>query len=256
MMRKAPAALLLILTANSWAWAISPPELNIGETWTYEIETEARSYKEKNTVIAIKDCGGVTCYLIHSESPGETNDYWMTRNWELFRNSGTSASGRYNFTYNPPLPIYAFPLEVGGAWSWNSTFEGTITSGGLDQNYTGTIAGIHRRVTAKEMVTVPAGTFEAYLVEHLDDKFVTRKLWFSEKVKEAVKFEFYERGRVSLKGNLVSFTLASLPGEKVIPVEMIGAAAAVGVAVVVIFIARARRKPTALEKGKRQESAA
>jgi len=234
------------------------PPLNVGDTWMYQIDTPARSYKEKDTVVAVRDCGGGQCYVLHSESQGETNDFWITKDWELIRNGGTSASGSYNFTYSPPLPIYVFPLEVGKNWSWNSTFSGILTSGSENQTYTGTIAGISRRVASKETVTVPAGEFEVFLVEHLDDKYLTRRLWFSERVREAVKFEFYERGRSVLTGSLLSYSLAEMaPSQSPSEYAMAGVAAVVVLGAVLLYRQRARSRrvsESVAEKPKATES--
>lgn len=219
MIRYAILLILTLLPATVVTAEKSAPSMNVGDTWTYQIETSARSYREVDTVVGLRDCGGVQCYILHSESQGETTDYWMSQDWELIRNSGTSTSGSYNFTYSPPLPIYVFPLEVGKSWSWNSTFSGTLASASESQNYTGTIVGISRRVASKATVTVPAGDFETFLVEHLDDTHVTRRLWFGEQVREAVKFEFYERGTMVLTGSLISYTLAQ--GVNQFPLEYI-----------------------------------
>ena len=68
---------------------------------------------------------------------------------------------------NPPEPIIAAPLKVGATWE----LEGEVAGIKMHQHFT---------VVAKESVTVPAGTFQAFHLQCEDSSLMSIKLdrWF------------------------------------------------------------------------------
>lgn len=98
----------------------------------------------------------------------------LTARWRHL--SGFGLFGR-RFEFAVPELILALPLEVGREWEWT----GPVQSG--KETKTAYAAG---RVVARQVITVPAGTFETYhiLLERTDE-FGTRQqieLWFDPQV--------------------------------------------------------------------------
>lgn len=248
---------MLILSALlPFALAIeNAPVLSVGDAWTYDIKTALdETFQEKDTVLTIEKCGEKECYVFGTESPKETTKYWMTRDWELVRLTGTSEKKEsFDFVYTPAIAIYSFPLTTGKRWEWKSTFSGYLTdSRGERFNYNGTIDGVSRKVVSTESITVPAGTFDTLVIEHYSGGILSRRVWFSPVAKEAVKFEFYNEGQLVLSGVLASYAQGStIDALRWAP---FGIAAVVIVVVSVFFIRKRRMSRGKVGEGSTEKS--
>lgn len=124
----------------------------IGDHWTYEVRDEITGDLKLMVTHTITDVSA-TEISVRQATLGKPGTGFMTydRSWSLINN------GLWRSTPNDGMGIRA-PLEVGKSWPVKST--GFNTSSGVGSKITGT-----SKVTAKETVTTPAGTFEAYKVE-------------------------------------------------------------------------------------------
>ncbi|MHB8606243.1 MAG: hypothetical protein ACYDCK_13415 [Thermoplasmatota archaeon] len=79
-------------------------------------------------------------------------------------------------TYDEPCAAFAFPLEVGRSWDVDCTYGFVLN--GVEE---GGRVSEHWRVVREESVTVPAGTFDALLLENGTAHVIgeTRQLWYA-----------------------------------------------------------------------------
>ncbi len=90
--------------------------------------------------------------------------------------------------------MYQLPLQVGDSWVWDTLATRTTILQEPDSR-TPTIKteNFHvyglRKVVGIEKVTVPAGEYSAFVIEHFDlNEVIREKLWFSVDAGEAVRY--------------------------------------------------------------------
>jgi hypothetical protein len=152
-MRITPLLLVcsFVLSAPAFSQAVGPaekPEVQPGDSWVYENTTFPAEAKRQFTV-RVRD---VTPDSIMTGRADDGSVF--TRDWSLRE---IKRAGEVTFKGEPGRPQLQFPLDVGKRWNGNST--ATLPNG--VQRWQGEAS-----VQKVEKVTVPAGTFDAYLVRY------------------------------------------------------------------------------------------
>lgn len=153
---------------ESWIWTweatvqtIDPETHEVISTETY---TEMARYIENRTI------GGFNCAVrksIRTDRPGEYSlDYTYAEDNRVYKIMSedfyADGSKRGEKVFAEPLLSSEYPLVVGNQFSDNVPFSGYDHKLGFTS--TNGQATISRKVLRKETVTVPAGTFECYVV--------------------------------------------------------------------------------------------
>jgi hypothetical protein len=123
------------------------PTLTIGDSWTYSYEDKTEASRKgtfTNTVTAID--GDVITFTRGNQTVTTTN---------LDLNETRGANGR---TESPHSFSYDGPLEEGKEWRREITWTNSRGDRGRSTG--------KRKVLSYEKVTVPAGTFDAFLIEY------------------------------------------------------------------------------------------
>jgi len=163
------------------------PIFSVGDQWSYgwfngryTNNTEVGGHMMTITVDRMEDYEGVPCYVcIQEYQPWEyenhTNIFWITSDWVILRTEIFDVypfgESRITFIYDQGMKLYDFPLSVGKEWSGRSyrTIEQTFYNftTGEEEIWTGGTDYIDwfRRVVATDNITIPAGTFDTYVVE-------------------------------------------------------------------------------------------
>jgi PKD domain len=143
---------------------------------------------------------------------------WILQNWTLTREYYIDHVALFNAStlYTPGINLYDFPLQVGERW-WSN---GTATGWYKDQlgNHTQSSPSsfqILRTVINQTTVTVPAGTFQTFLVaDYRNGGTQLREYrWFSTQAKTSVKVEFFDfyTGAVFDSYVMTSYSLVPTP---------------------------------------------
>jgi hypothetical protein len=164
------------------------PILSVGDQWSYgwfdgeftNATGEVGGQVMNVTVDRMEDFEGIPCYVCvyehrADEHVNQTKTVWMTSDWIILKTELYEvypwAETRITFVWNPGMKLYDFPLSVGKEWSDRSyrTIDQTWWEAGNEETLTGEVDYIDwgRKVVAVETITVPAGTFETYVIEGL-----------------------------------------------------------------------------------------
>jgi hypothetical protein len=188
------------------------PVVHVGDTWNYIYSGPEGNSREQ--IVRPNACGPSLC-LVDQETNSAWNDTVWVRDWNLSREFYVDHTTPYNSSsvYTPPLHLYDFPLAVGESWWWNTTATGWYT----DQlgNHTQTISfSIRRTVVNQTTVTVPAGTFDTFLVaQYINNGMQLNEYrWFSLQAKTSVKLLIFDVPTGSLRDSYVmtSYSLATI----------------------------------------------
>jgi len=144
---------------------VSTPVWQVGDEWNYT--SSNMTAKMIVTGTETVSVGGVNydCYVVAStivsSTYGSSNStgYFQRSTLTNVKTVAISTYGTSTITYDPPMDVFGFPLYVGKNWSVTTT-ETTQSNGYSNSDvktYTFTCL-------AKETITVPAGTFEAYKI--------------------------------------------------------------------------------------------
>jgi len=197
------------------ATSSASPVLHVGDTWYYQYSGPEGSSREE--IIHSDNCGSISCVVDQETNLAWNDTVWIDRNWNLSREFYIDHTAPYNSstTYTPPLHLYQFPLAVGKIWWSNSSFASWYT----DQTGNHTQPGpynfaIRRTVVNQTTVTVPAGTFDTYLVAQYinDGKQLNEYRWFSLHAKTSVKLMIFNANTGTLFDSYVmtSYSLATV----------------------------------------------
>ncbi len=196
------------------------PVLRVGDTWHYHYSGPEKDSTEQ---ILRND----TCSLSHCVVDQETNNawndtVWLSQDWNLSREHYVDQTTQFNYSYvyTPALQLYPFPLHVGESWWWNSTLTGWYTDQTGNHTQTATFSNL-RKVINETTVTVPAGTFDTFLVaEYVQSGTVLHEYrWFSTDAKTSVKWESFDQFTHALfdSYNMTSYNLAAIPAPSPTP---------------------------------------
>jgi len=124
------------------------PDVQPGDAWVYEHTTFPGESKRQFTV-RVRE---VTPDTIVTGQPA--NGSVFSRDWALRE---TKRAGEATFRAEPGRALLQFPMDVGKRWDGNNT--ATLPNG--QQRWQGQAS-----VEKVEKVTVPAGTFDAYVIRY------------------------------------------------------------------------------------------
>lgn len=123
-----------------------------------------------------------------------TRTSWLRVSDHAYLKSRTESNGSATAGYSEhgttPCEHLRWPLEVGAEWTFRCTTE-------TDTGARGTDGVFHRRVVARGNVTVPAGTFDSYVVEtRLDNATgpLVNREWHAPAACGWVRAETYDEG--------------------------------------------------------------
>lgn len=151
MLSKLAIATGLLATTGVWAQAqSSPPDVKVGDLWTYQIKDGFTSDPLGEFTHRVVEVGDkeITVQLTNKGN-GKRELRYFTRDW-----NGTDLNGT---VFEPYYPEYRFPMVVGE--SWRQAYRSATRDGKSFQAYQKV------RVLAYEKVHVPAGDFDAYKLE-------------------------------------------------------------------------------------------
>ena len=203
------------------------------------------------TIDRKEDFEGASCYVLTQDSPYyspvyDANTVWSTSDWVVLKTyTKETPDCRYYTTYYPGWKLYDFPLTVGK--EWGETSHGTLSY--LDEE--GEINGTYyshedwvRNVVSTETITVPAGTFDTYVVEEYKMGSCIR-FWFSEDVKNYVKMEpFGDNIFPTYTYVLISYELIPQKNEQENLLLVMALSAAIGVLGIISIIYHRRNQIT------------
>lgn len=201
------AVLLLAASSHSWAQKAelpTPADFRVGDTWEWRQLDNYTKVEEGRPTRTVVDQGGVLMFYGMSPGAGATVEpRQMPISASLIGPSETNGGP-------PGKPWRSWPLEVGKKWPYVANFARTDGS----TSYTEQDA----EVTAYEDVTVPAGTFKAFRIEHKGWWRNSRgnsgrarvTYWYAPEVKADVKI-VYDDGWSKLTRELTSYKLGNPP---------------------------------------------
>ena len=179
---------------------IPRPEVKVGDMWTYVRTDKYTKHIIGTFVHTVQkiEGGEITVESRPVDSEGRGLLWVFTSEWNL-RKRGTA-------TFDPVIPGYAFPLELGKTWEGSFTSPSLSDTGPVDNNLKGKVLGV-------ESITVPAGTFDVMKIQ-LETSWIykgafgrvggglttgtfNQTIWYAPKAKRFVKMEVENYGAVS-----------------------------------------------------------
>lgn len=197
------AVSLIFLMALSFTSALAyatneaqKPSYSVGNEWKYKIEylsASGETTSEGNITMKITGVGNVTvssveyeCFIIEVESIWQSGVTTSTENSIQYiqrsdlgivkedseQKNVIDEEIKYhlirNITYSPPYEQFEFPIDVGNIWWANTTRTSTVELRHLHLPPSTSTSDISRNFTVvqTEKVTVPAGTFDTYVIEY------------------------------------------------------------------------------------------
>lgn len=190
-------SVIIVFTAGIYFGTGGFP-LGTGSYWTYQVyasslfQAAPLVYDEVSSVAGLELCGLRVCYIIKTENSNERYTFWVSNHWLLVKSHWESKTEReaLDLVFNPGVQLYEKLMDVGSSWKWDAKAQVRSTRGDKVSERETEIQGIERQIISKEVVNVPAGDFEVLVVEQRDDGVLTRRVWYSKEVGEAVRFEF------------------------------------------------------------------
>jgi hypothetical protein len=154
------------------------PQIEKGDWWEYETITFPSESKTASRLRVAE----VTATAIRTGAAQRGNTYDL--DWSLRE---TRRGEEITYRGDPPRPLLQFPLEVGRQWDGVAV----IHYEGFDRRWQG-----NAHVERVESVTVPAGTFQAFVIKYEGD-YATRRgnssthwiesIWYAPEVGRWVK---------------------------------------------------------------------
>lgn len=200
-----PAAVL-----GQTASSVPRPEVKVGDSWTYirsDGYTKQITGTFVNTIQKI-EAGEITVEARSPDGQGNPLLSVFTPDWNVRK--------RGNSVFDPAIPQYAFPLEIGKSWESNYTGP-TLDGTGL------TDFSRKSKVVGMEIVKVPAGTFNAVKI-HSETSWLykgafrggrssganSETIWYAPEAKRFVKMEFESYHEAKRGPNRVIWELKEL----------------------------------------------
>lgn len=203
-MRAALLAILVLLTVHALptASAVGAPVLSVGDFWevdsTYDVPQAGPQSITVTTTVEARESVTVEGATYdtwrtgtHSEMEfgGEgysTMTKMDTKSWSRASDGASVKATTHTETtsnipgfpgstsdsqtvYTPPCVNYQFPIVVGSEWTATCTTKTTTSSSASPNQETTNTTTTHYKVIRAESVTVPAGTFDALVLETTTD---------------------------------------------------------------------------------------
>jgi hypothetical protein len=196
---------------------VPAPEPRVGDAWNYKVLDGFRGFERGAASFAVTGVQGETFTAEVDQSGGPVTRSFTLR-WRPRAEgtpAGNEASGEggavtrtfargWNprdgrtpagdeVTYDPPLPLFVFPLEDGRRWTQTVTATDTRTGARFPVFVQGWVLG-------RETVTTPAGTFDAIRIQRSlrigdgetsiwrSDTFQSETEWYAPAVGRAVRY--------------------------------------------------------------------
>lgn len=228
----------------------SPPLLNLGDIWHYRYSGPAHNSTEQ--ILRRESCASATCVVDQETNSAWNDTVWLNQDWNLSREYYVNRTTPFNYSYayTPAIQLYPFPLEAGKSWWWNTTVTGWNTDQFGNHTQTSQFSNL-RKVVNETIVTVPAGTFDTFLVVEYtrSGTLLHEYRWFSTQVKTSVKWESFDQntGVVSDSYVMTSYSLAVtnptiLGLNPSLFYSIVGAISAAVVAAVVVAFSRRKKR--------------
>lgn len=171
-------------------------KIGVGSSWSYHASTPSGlSYNETETLDRLELCGYRICGVYEATSSSGTSIQWRTSDWRLQRSLFIDPVGNSrDLRYDSGVPLYHVPLVVGDSWSWDTAGTRTTTvqvrnGGTVSRQEHIVISGVVRQVMREELIEVPAGSFQSYVIDQFDENnVISQRIWFNLEIGAAVKY--------------------------------------------------------------------
>jgi hypothetical protein len=183
------------------------PATHVGDQWLYSVTANGHYLGKRSYTVAGKaEFRGQPALKIASELVevrSEKVKEFIENSDVFFSPKGAwigerRGPGRMDYA-EPPLPVTLWPLEVGKKWTATVSLYFELFD--LPQEFN------RFQVLSFGLLTVPAGTFEAFHVERRSSR-TTMNYWYAPKVKNIIKYEGVDwRDDLNYVVELVSYTL-------------------------------------------------
>jgi hypothetical protein len=237
-MRKIGAVILIILSwgilgfgpqhvhavAATTSVSVPAPLLAVGNVWHFHYSGATGDSVEQD--LRTEACGSVQCIVGREVTATYNDTYWITPDYSVPKEYCKGCDGPNVVTktvYTPPFQVMSFPLQIGKSWWLNTTQSGwTLDSNG---NHTFSLSSSAlRRVINETTVTVPAGTFDTFLVAQYPQGGSTVNLyrWWSPQAENVAKIlRLDQAGNVMQSQVMVSYSLAPTAAAYVTAVSLV-----------------------------------
>ncbi len=194
--------LALIMCLTPAAMAKKVPDyfpLAVGYWWKYKNVEKGWTFTIK--VTGIEEINGMKCYKVETEAAnGKVSliDYYAKKDGKVYLVKEVYATSKMEAKFDPIREFLHNPLKVGDKWIWKG------------KGMMGIEIEDSKQVTKKDSVVVPAGKFNAALVESKiiqGGQETNKAYWYAPNVglvKSQVKTSTYESNMVLVKYNLKS----------------------------------------------------
>ena len=178
-----PGAVHLISASESSAY----PVLNVGDSWRFSYAAGENSVE---TIARSESCGSLQCVVDAEVSAQWSDVVWRLPDWTIVKENYTDPTGSYFDTYSPPVRSYDWPLATGKQWTINSTIT-EVSKDSSGTHYSTFMLLRTRQVASETSLTVPAGTFNTFVVEEYKQGSLHTRRWLSYQAKDIVRWEQY-----------------------------------------------------------------
>jgi len=156
MLERLLVTVALILPAavfGQTAASVPRPEVKVGDSWTYNRINRYTNQVTGTFVNVVRkiEGGEITMESRSEDGQGGTLVWVFASDWNLRK--------RGKAVFDPGIPQYAFPLEIGKKW------EGSYTGPSLLDEAGSVDSTRKSKVVGMEVVKVPAGSFNAVKIE-------------------------------------------------------------------------------------------
>ncbi len=112
-MKKIVFLSLVILFLAPMVWGQekieAPPEWKVGDRWVYQNQDGRRV---TNRVIRLEEIDGIPHYVVQRG----VNEIYFTKEIHHHLTKKAPGNGKVISKWEPPLPLFSWPLEVGKKW--------------------------------------------------------------------------------------------------------------------------------------------
>jgi len=187
------------------ATSVPRPEVKVGDSWTYSRFDKLTNQITGTFVITVQKIEGGEITMESRSAGGQGNPALsvFTSDWHVRKRLGRG--------FDPAIPEYAFPLEIGKSWEGKYTGPDPRGASLVDYELKGKVVGA-------ESVTVSAGTFDAMKIQ-LETSWLykgpftlggsllygtfVQTIWYAPKAKRFVKMDIERHRRPFLEREIL-----------------------------------------------------
>lgn len=176
--------------------SLAKPTWRTGDKWTYiekrpggETATRVRQITKESSL------NGVPTFIV------ETSNGEIIYSKDTFGAVGAMKSGKLILTSDKPDQTMLWPLEVGMSWQNEFSLRNMLLN-------STTRVTRHMSVVSEDVITVPAGSFNALKINSFDPKSgeLIAEYWYSPAIKWFVKSRYYSVDAGMSEEELIRFT--------------------------------------------------